>query len=429
MIAKPPLNIGIAGLGTVGGGVVQILQQHAELLAKRAGRPLCITAVSARNRSSERGFSLPDVVWYDDATAMAHDANVDVVVELIGGAEGVAKNLVEAALQAGKSVVSANKALIAHHGLALAKLAEQHDAALLFEAAVAGGVPVIKTLREGLCANRFTGISGILNGTCNYILTTMEREGRNFDDVLAEAQALGYAEADPTFDVDGIDTAHKLAIIAALAYGVAPAIDHVVCEGIRHITPLDIAEANALGMTIRLLGIAMDTPEGVVQRVHPAIVTRGVGMGSVDDAFNAVQFEGDYVDKIFIEGRGAGAGPTASSVVADIMDLARDNDLPPLLCHSSALAEARIAPPELFSCCSYVRLEVADHPGVLADITAQVAACNVSVATLVQRPTNTGAQLIFTTHEATEAQMQALIIRLESLPSVQRPPVRIRMVR
>ena len=318
-----PLSVGIAGLGTVGGGVLKLLRDNAEIVTARAGRPIAVTAVSARDRSKDRGVAVTGLRWYDDPVALAGDPGVDVVVELIGGSDGPARALAEAAIGAGKPLVTANKALLAVHGAALARLAEERGVTLKFEAAVAGGIPAIKALREGLAGNRISNVAGILNGTCNYILTQMRERGREFADVLADAQKLGYAEADPSFDIDGVDAAHKLAILAALAFGRPVSFDDVHVEGIRRISALDIAFATELGYRIKLLGIARQTEAGIETRVHPCMVPQTAPIARVDGVFNAVVAEGDFVGRVMLEGRGAGAGPTASAVAADLIDIAR----------------------------------------------------------------------------------------------------------
>ncbi len=297
-----PLSVALAGLGTVGGGVLKLLRDNADIVAARAGRPIAVTAVSARDRSTDRGVSLSGLHWYDDPVALAADPEVDVVVELIGGSEGPALALAEATIGAGKPLVTANKALLAVHGAELARQAEERGVALAFEAAVAGGIPVIKALREGLAGNRISAVAGILNGTCNYILTQMRERGREFAEVLADAQKLGYAEADPSFDIDGIDAAHKLAILAALAFGRPVAFDHVHVEGIRRISALDIAFANELGYRIKLLGIARQTDAGIETRVHPCMVPQSAPIATVDGVFNAVVAEGDFVGRVMLEG-------------------------------------------------------------------------------------------------------------------------------
>ncbi len=319
---KPPLKIAIAGLGTVGAGTLKLLQDQAELLAERGGRRIVVSAVSARDRRRDRGVELSAARWYEDAAAMAADPEIDVVVELIGGADGIARQVIDAALDHGKHVVTANKALMAHDGTRLAARAEAQGLALSFEASVAGGIPVIKALREGLAGNRLERVYGILNGTSNYILTTMRETGREFAEVLAEAQKLGYAEADPSFDIDGVDAAHKLAILASVGFGRPVDLAGVYAEGIRHVSRLDINFAEELGYRIKLLGIARLTEDGLEQRVHPCMVPRATPIAAVEGVYNAVVAEGDFVGRVVLQGRGAGAFPTASAVAADLVDIA-----------------------------------------------------------------------------------------------------------
>jgi homoserine dehydrogenase len=424
-----PLRIGIAGLGTVGGGTLKILSGHADMLAARCGRPVVVAAVSSRSRGKDRGVDMSAMRWVDDPLALAADPDIDVVVELIGGAEGVARTLVEHALQAGKSVVTANKALIAHHGVALAQMAEQSGAVLAFEAAVAGGIPIIKALRDGLAANQFRRVAGILNGTCNYILTAMAENKRSFDEVLAEAQALGYAEAEPSFDVDGIDTAHKLAILTSLAYGCAPDIAQMSIEGIRRISLRDIEFAAELGYTIKLLGITAQTPQGILQRVHPCMVAMDSQLASVHGVYNAVLVEGDAVGTVLFEGRGAGAGPTASSVVADIMDIARGAAYKPFTLPVAALAQAPFAKMENLYCSYYLRLVVADIPGVLAEVTGIFKDEAISLRSFLQHPHRPGetAQLVLTTYDTQESAMLRAMATLEKFASVKEKPYMIRI--
>jgi homoserine dehydrogenase len=321
-----PLRIALAGLGTVGAGVVRLVETNRELIARRAGRPIAIVAVSARERHKDRGVDLSPYDWDDDMTAMAARADVDVVVELVGGSDGPALTLARNALKSGKSLVTANKAMIAHHGLELAGMAEASGAALKFEAAVAGGIPVIKGLREGAAANAIRRLYGILNGTCNYILSTMEATGRDFGDVLKEAQVLGYAEADPAFDIEGTDAAHKLSILSAIAFGSRIDFEAVETQGISRIRAADIAQADALGYVIRLVGTAeAESANSLFQRVQPRLVARSHPLAHVTGPTNAVVAEGDFVGRLLFEGRGAGDGPTASAVVADIIDIARGN--------------------------------------------------------------------------------------------------------
>ncbi len=425
------LRIGIAGLGTVGAGTFRLLQDQADLLARRTGRALAVTAVSAREPGRERGLDLAGVRWHRDARALAEDPEVDLVCELIGGSDGVALDLVRAALRGGKSVVTANKALLAHHGAELALMAEAAGVQLRFEAAVAGGIPIVKSLREGLAANKILSVYGILNGTCNFILTTMRATGREFADVLAEAQALGYAEADPSFDVDGIDAAHKLALLAALAFGGRPRFDAVHVEGIRHVSAMDIAFADQLGYRIKLLGVARMTADGLEQRMHPCMVPAQAPIAQVDGVFNGVVVEGDQVGSVVHEGRGAGAGPTASAVVGDIVDIARGLDLPTFGVPATELARHPIAPIAAHVGSYYIRLMVVDEPGVLADISAVLRDHAVSIESLIQRGRNPGqaVPIVLTSHDTTEAAMRGALERIAALGAVLEPPRMIRIER
>ena len=424
-----PLCIAVAGLGTVGAGVLKLLTDNADIIAARAGRPITVGAVSARDRNRDRGVPLSTLRWYDDPVALATDPGTDVVVELIGGSEGPARDLVEAAIRAGKPVVTANKALLAVHGAAIAELAEARGVPLAFEAAVAGGIPVIKALREGLAGNRISRVSGILNGTCNYILTVMRERGREFADVLSEAQKLGYAEADPSFDVDGIDAAHKLAILAALAFGRPVAFDAVHVEGIRHVSALDIAFADELGYSIKLLGIAVQTEAGVAARVHPCMVPRAAPIARVDGVFNAVVAEGDFVGRVMLEGRGAGAGPTASAVVADLVDLARGRLTPVWGAGSGELSNAPSVPMSAHVGAYYLRLMVLDRPGVIADVTAVLRDHGVSMGSMLQRGRSPGeaVPVVLVTHDTNEAAMRAAMDRIATLDTVLEAPTLIRI--
>jgi homoserine dehydrogenase len=424
-----PLSVALAGLGTVGVGVLGLLRQNADLVAARAGRPIAVTAVSARDRSRERGVSLAGLHWFDDPVALAADPGVDVVVEVIGGSEGPARAVVETALAAGRPVVTANKALLAVHGAALAALAERTGAALAFEAAVAGGIPVIKALREGLAGNRITRVAGILNGTCNYILTVMRERGREFSEVLADAQRLGYAEADPSFDVDGIDAAHKLAILAALAFGRPVAFDAVHVEGIRHVSALDIAFAGELGYRIKLLGLARHTEAGIETRVHPCMVPQASPIARVDGVFNAVVAEGDFVGRVMLEGRGAGAGPTASAVVADLIDIARGRATPVWGAQSGALSDAPSVPMASHVGPYYLRLMVVDRPGVIADVTAVLRDAGISLESMLQRGRSPGeaVPVVLVTHETRESAMREALARLSALDAVLEAPTVIRI--
>jgi homoserine dehydrogenase len=424
-----PLKIAIAGLGTVGTGTVRLLQQNADLLARHGGRPLLVAAVSARDKGRARGVDVAEARWYDDPVAMAADPAIDVVVELIGGSDGAARATVAAALANGKHVVCANKALLAHDGTALARLAEERRVALLFEAAVAGGIPILKVLREGLAANRVNRVYGILNGTCNFILTTMRETGRDFADVLAEAQRLGYAEADPGFDIDGVDAAHKLALLASVAFANAVDFSGVYVEGIRHVSALDIAFAEELGYRIKLLGVARLTEHGLEQRVHPCMVPRLTPIAHVDGVFNAVVVEGDFVGRVVLEGRGAGAEPTASAVVADLLDIARGRWSSSFTVPAASL-EARPASPMLRHVGAYyVRLMVVDRPGVIADIAAALRDEQVSMEQMIQRGRAPGeaVPVVLTTHETEEAAMRRALGRIGALATVFEPPRMIRV--
>jgi homoserine dehydrogenase len=424
-----PLSVAVAGLGTVGAGVVRMLRDNADIVSARAGRPVAVTAVSARDRGRDRGISLSGLHWYDDPVALASDPSVDVVVEVIGGAEGPARALVQSTLAAGKPVVTANKALLAVHGGELAALAERHNASLAFEAAVAGGIPVIKALREGLAGNRITRVSGILNGTCNYILTTMRERGREFADVLAEAQKLGYAEADPSFDVDGVDAAHKLAILAALAFGSPVAFDDVHIEGIRSVSALDIAFANDLGYRIKLLGIARRTELGIEARVHPCMVPAGSPIAQVDGVLNAVVADGDFVGQVMLQGRGAGAGPTASAVVSDLIDVARGRITPVWGAAGTALSNLPSAPMGAHTGPYYLRLMVFDRPGVIADVSAVLRDHGVSLESMLQRGRSPGeaVPIVLVTHDTGEAAMRAALAQIENLDAVLEKPAMIRI--
>jgi homoserine dehydrogenase len=429
-----PLRIGIAGLGTVGGGTLRLLRANAELLAVRTGRALAVTAVSARDAGRRRELDLEGLRWHDDAKALAADPEVDLVCELIGGSHGIALELARATLARGKPLVTANKAMLAHHGAELARLAEDAGVVLGFEAAVAGGIPIIKSLRQGLAANRIGRVSGILNGTCNFILTTMRETGREFADVLdvlAEAQALGYAEADPSFDVDGIDAAHKLALLAALAFGGRPRFDAIEIEGIRHVSAIDIAFADQLGYRIKLLGVARLTPSGLEQRMGPCMVPASAPIAQVEGVLNGVVVEGDQVGAVVHEGRGAGAGPTASAVVADIVDIARGLEIPVFGVPAASLVDHAIAPISAHQGCYYIRLMVLDQPGVLADISAVLRDHDVSIESLIQRGRNPGqaVPIVLTSHDTTEAAMRGALEQLGALPSVLEPPRMIRIER
>ncbi|MCP5367419.1 MAG: homoserine dehydrogenase [Hyphomicrobiales bacterium] len=423
-----PLRIGVAGLGTIGGGTVKLLVQNADLLAARCGRPVTLAAVAEPNRNRNPGVNMDGVTWYEDAMALV-DSDVDVVVELIGGSGGIALKLCQAALARGKHVVTANKALIAHHGTELARAAEGAGVVLNYEAAVGGGIPIIKALREGMVGNGFARVYGILNGTCNYILTTMRETGREFADVLREAQELGYAEADPSFDVDGVDTAHKLAILASVAFGCEVDFQAVHVEGIRQISAEDIQFADELGYRIKLLGVASRTDGGVEQRVHPCMVDKKAPIASVEGVFNAVVAEGDFVDTTMYVGRGAGERPTASAVVGDIGDIARGLRVPTFGVAAGSLARLPTRPMSEHTGAYYVRLTVVDKPGVFADIAGALRDHQVSMESVLQRGRDPGepVSVVMTLHETVEADMTAALAKIEASPAVVEPPHMIRI--
>lgn len=428
-----PLRIGLAGLGTVGAGVVQILSDHAEKFTMRSGRPVAVTAVCARDRNKDRGVDLSPYRWENDAQALAVSEDIDVFVEMIGGEDGPAYTAVVSALKAGKHVVTANKALLAKHGSELAALAESRNLALNFEAAVAAGIPIVKTLREGLSANEISRVYGILNGTCNHILTDMEASGRSFDVVLREAQELGYAEEDPTFDVGGIDTAHKLALLTSLAFGCAPDFDGVFIEGIEHITALDLAFVEDFGYRIKLLGVARHTSEGIEQRVHPCLVPLNSAIAAVQGVYNSVVTQGDSVGETVLEGQGAGRGPTASAVIADIVDIARGNLMPVFGIPAKDLKPAKRAPMEGHEGAFYVRLSAQDRSGVIAGITSILADEKVSIESMVQHGAGASGMppgtlpVAIMTHETKEEAMTRVRHRLEEDRDIVEPPRIIRI--
>lgn len=424
-----PLKIGIAGLGTVGAGTLKLLRENADVLAARAGRRLVPVAVSARAKARDRGVPLEGLRWYDDALMMAADPEIDVVVEVIGGSDGIARKLCEKAIAAGKGVVTANKAMLAHHGTQLARAADKAGVTLAYEAAVAGGIPIVKALREGLAANKISRVYGILNGTSNYILTAMRLYGREFGDVLAEAQALGYAEADPSFDVDGVDAAHKLSILASVAFGCEVDFGSVHMEGIRHVSLTDIKFAEELGYRIKLLGIARRNELGIEQRVHPCMVPLEDPIAHVDDVFNAVVVDGDFVDTTMYEGRGAGAGPTASAVVADLVDIARGRGLPAFGVTADKLVKLPSAPMESHVGAYYVRLMVVDRPGIFAGVATILRDHQISMESVLQRGRSPDERVpvVMTVHETNEAAMNRAIAEIAKIDGVVEPPRAIRI--
>ncbi|ALE17957.1 Homoserine dehydrogenase [Altererythrobacter epoxidivorans] len=432
-----PLRIALAGLGTVGAGVIRLIETNARLISARAGRDIVITAVSARDRTKDRGVDLAPYAWEDDMTALAKRDDVDVVVELVGGSDGPALALARSALDAGKALVTANKAMIAHHGIALAEMAEAKEAALKFEAAVAGGIPVVKGLREGTSANALERIYGILNGTCNYILSTMEDTGADFGEVLADAQRLGYAEADPTFDIEGIDAAHKLAILAAIGFGARIDFESVRTTGITRVKAADIAQAEALGFVIRLIAMtdveedANGAPQ-LLQRVRPCLVSKDHPLASVDGPTNAVVAEGNFSGRLLFQGAGAGDGPTASAVVADIIDIARDEVGAPFSIPVAQLVAMAPHEPGHRMERTYIRFTVADRPGVLAEITAAMRDAGVSIESLIQKGrADEGDEVLvaMVTHEGPERCIREALDLLDGSESLTAPPLVLPLLR
>lgn len=408
-----PLRLGIAGLGTVGIGVVKIIQAHADLLAARAGRPVQITAICARDRQRNRDADLSGYDWVDCATDLATREDVDVVVELIGGDEGIAKDTIELALDNGKDVVTANKALLAIHGQALAERAEAAGRVIRFEAAVAGGIPVIKTMTESLAGNRIRRVMGVMNGTCNYILTRMQSAGLPYETVFEEARQLGYLEADPTLDVGGIDASHKLAILSSIAFGTRVAFDGVEIEGIERVSIDDINRAADMGYRIKLLGVAQMTARGLEQRMSPCLVPADSPLGQLEGGTNMVVIEGDAVGQIVLRGAGAGEGPTASAVMSDIIEIARGVRMPVFGQPAAGLASpqpARTAVPAAY----YLRLTLADKPGALAKVATVLGDGGISIDRMRQYGHESGeAPVLIVTHKTTP---EAIEHAMEVLP-------------
>lgn len=430
-----PANIGILGLGTVGGGTVNVLRRNAREIARRAGREIAVVKASARDLMRPRICATDDLTLTTDPFAVVNDPDVDIVVETLGG-EHPAYELVAAALEQGKHVVTANKMLIALHGNALFAKAQERGVTVAFEAAVAGGIPIIKTLREGLAANQIEWLAGIINGTTNYILTEMRDKGRDFAEVLADAQRLGYAEADPTFDIEGIDAAHKLTILASIAFGIPLQFDKVYIEGIRSVTRADVAYAEALGYRIKLLGIARRTPQGIELRVHPSLVPARRLLANVDGVMNAIVVQGDAVGPTLYYGAGAGAEPTASAVVADIIDVVRtltsdpENRVPHLAFQPDALSYAPPLPIEAVECAYYVRLAADDRPGVLADVTRILANHAISIEAILQKEPldgETQVPVILLTQRVSEREVNAALQEIAALPTVRAPVTRLRI--
>jgi homoserine dehydrogenase len=423
----PPLRLGIAGLGTVGAGVVKIVTRRAELLKTRAGREIVIAAVSARERAKDRGVSLDAFAWEDDPVALARRPDVDVVVELMGGADGPAKAAVEAAIAAGKDVVTANKAMLALHGQPLALAAEAGGRVIRFEAAVAGGIPVVKALTEGLAGNEVRRVMGVMNGTCNYILTRMESAGLTYDEVFAEAKALGYLEADPTLDVGGIDAAHKLALLAAIAFGAQVDFGAVRIEGIERITIEDIRRAADMGYRIKLLGVAQRTGRGLECRMSPCLVPATSPLGQLENATNMVVLEGDAAGQIVLRGAGAGEGPTASAVLSDILDIARGTRVSTFGQPAASLAKlsgATVSSPAPF----YLRMALVDKPGALAKIATVLGDAGVSIDRMRQYDhADAAAPVLIVTHRTSRTALDTAIEGMAGTGVLASAPVAIRI--
>jgi homoserine dehydrogenase len=422
-----PLRLGIAGLGTVGIGVVRIVQRHADILAVRSGREIRITAISARSRDKDRGVRLSDYAWEDDPVALAARDDVDVVIELMGGAEGAARDLVEAAIASGKDVVTANKAMLALHGQALAEAAEAAGHVIRFEAAVAGGIPVVKTLTEGLAGNEITRVMGVMNGTCNYILTRMEAAGLGYNALFEEAEKLGYLEADPNLDVGGIDAGHKLALLSAIAFGTRVNFDAMEIEGIQRITLDDIRQAADMGYKIKLLGVAQMSGRGLEQRMSPCLVPETSPLGQLDGGTNMVVIEGDSVGQIVLRGAGAGEGPTASAVMADVIDIARGTRMSTFGQPASglkAVAGATGSVPAPY----YLRMALLDKPGALARIAAALGDAGISIDRMRQYGHDDGtAPVLIVTHKTTRAAMDQAVGAMAGTGVLASEPVTIRI--
>jgi len=430
-----PVKVGVLGLGTVGGGTVNVLKRNAAEIARRAGREIIITRASAKDLNKPRICDTQGIALTTDPYEIINDPEIEIILELIGGA-GPVKDMVLKAIENGKHVVTANKSLIALHGNEIFAKASEKGVIVAFEAAVAGGIPIIKAIREGLSGNQIEWLAGIINGTGNFILTEMRDKGRDFADVLAEAQALGYAEADPTFDVEGIDAGHKLTILASIAFGIPLQFDKVYTEGITKITRADVEYAEQLGYRIKHLGIARKTPEGIELRVHPTLIPERRLIANVDGVMNAVLIKGDAVGPTLYYGAGAGAEPTASSVVADVIDVVRaltsdpENRVPHLAFQADALADIPVLPADMFQTAYYLRLNAEDKPGVLAEVTRILAEHQISIEAISQKvPLNneTSVPIIILTQITLEKEMNAAIAEIEALKTVSGKVNRIRL--
>jgi len=430
-----PIQVGLLGLGTVGGGTIEVLRRNREEISRRAGREIVIRAATARDLKKQRNVPLDGIEIVASAEALVDRPDIDIVVELIGG-DTRARELVLRAIEKGKHVVTANKALLAKHGTEIFAAAHRMGVMVAFEASVAGGIPIIKAIREGLTANRIEWIAGIINGTCNYILSEMRDKSLPFDVVLSEAQKLGYAEADPSFDIDGIDAAHKLTILAAIAYGIPMQFDKAYTEGLRKLTAIDIRYAEGLGYRIKLLGITRRTPKGIELRVHPTLVPARRLIANVEGVMNAVLVKGDAVGPTLYYGRGAGAEATASAVVADLVDVTRmatadpEHRVPHLAFQPDRLSSEPILPMEDVMTGYYLRLRALDRPGVLADVTRICADNEISIDAIFQKEAGEGEEqvdVVILTHVVQEKRINAAIKRIEALPTIPTPVVRIRL--
>lgn len=427
-----PIKVGLLGFGVVGSGTWNVLTRNAEEIARRAGRQIEIVRIATRTTSKATAVVGNAVPVSDDMLSVVNDPNVEVVVELIGGTT-LAKELVLQAIENGKHVVTANKALLAVHGNEIFKAASERQVTVAFEAAVAGGIPIIKAMREGLTANRIQWLAGIINGTTNFILTEMREKGLSFAEVLKKAQELGYAEADPTFDIEGVDAAHKLTLLASIAFGIPVQFDKVYIEGISRLAPEDVVAAGRLGYRIKLLGLAIRRDSGIELRVHPCLVPNSKLIASVEGPMNAVVVKGDAVGETLYYGAGAGSEPTASAVVADLVDVTRlltadpEHRVPPLAFQANALADYPILPIEEVTSSYYLRLHVEDRPGVMAEIATILAKGNISINSMIQDPDTNGASIIFLIHQAREGNVIEAIKQIESLSFVQSKVTMIRL--
>ncbi|RII39176.1 homoserine dehydrogenase [Pseudooceanicola sediminis] len=422
-----PLRLGIAGLGTVGVGVLKILRREAAMLTARTGREITVSAVSARNRGKDRGVSLDGYVWEDDPVALAARDDIDIFVELMGGSDGPAKAATEAALKSGKDVVTANKAMLAVHGQALAELAEGNGRVIRYEAAVAGGIPVVKALTEGLAGNRITRVMGVMNGTCNYILTRMQSSGLPYDEVFQEASDLGYLEADPNLDVGGIDAGHKLALLASIAFGTRVAFDAMELEGIGRVTIDDIKAAADMGFRIKLLGVSQMTGRGLEQRMAPCLVPAASPIGQLEGGTNMVVLEGDAVGQIVLRGAGAGEGPTASAVLGDICDIARNFRLPVFGQPAGTLTDVQPAS-STTPAPYYVRLALQDKPGALAKVATVLGEAGVSIHRMRQYDHKGGrAPVLIVTHKTQRSALDLAIAGMAGTGVVEGDPVALRI--